>query len=192
MNNNETNQGLIAVLGFLVLLTIGGVIAGMHGHRLKDEAMMELRLTKDHLRTCQALLTCRDTVVDTVTIKQDYLFIEVTGTKYQPVVGQTDDTPLNTADGSFIDTVALERGEIRWCALSQDLLWFNGGPFHYGDTVYVHSYKDFLKGTWIVHDAMNARLTKRIDFLMPIHGGPTVGLNKGMLISNMPLVQNLK
>ena len=58
-------------------------------------------------------------------------FHVVTGTKYQPVEAQCDATPLNTADGSFIDTTKLEIYDFRWCALSQDLLWFNGGPYHH-------------------------------------------------------------
>ena len=55
---------------------------------------------------------------------------------YHPVEAQCDDTPLNTADGSRIDPYCVS--EWNWIAVSQDLLWFNGGPFRYGDSVYVY------------------------------------------------------
>ena len=106
--------------------------------------------------------------------------IIVTGTKYQPVAEQCDSNPLGTADGSVIDTVALKNGEIRWCALSRDLLsrkhptdpWY--GPFHYGDTIVVSRGTPEVCGRWIVHDTMNKRYRRRIDFLQfydrPIYG----------------------
>ena len=113
----------------------------------------------------------------------DQYVVEVTGTKYQPVEAQTDATPFNTADGSFIEAEKLKNGELRWCALSQDLLWYRGGRFRYGDSLYVHSEQKAIKGWWIVHDCMNSRYTNRIDFLQWFDDEIS-GQNPNLLISN--------
>jgi 3D (Asp-Asp-Asp) domain-containing protein len=90
--------------------------------------------------------------------------MEVTATYYNATVQQCDSTPLITADGSFIDTVALRNGELRWIAISRDLFKY----FDYGDIVIVVSDDMRISGEWIVHDKMNKRLSNRIDFLAPI------------------------
>lgn len=124
------------------------------------------------------------TVEDTVNVYDTVpSIIEVTGTKYNAVPEQTDDTPFNTGDGSFIDTAKLRRGELKWVALSQDLLWFRGGPFHYGDSLYAHHENNAIRGWWEVHDAMNARYTNRIDFLQPVGVRDITGHNRHILIS---------
>lgn len=108
---------------------------------------------------------------------------EVTGTKYNAVPAQTDNTPFNTGDGSFIDTAALRRGELKWVALSWDLLWFRGGPFNYGDSIYVYHTNEVFRGWWEVHDAMNPRHRNRIDFLQPVGVNNISGHNPNILIS---------
>ena len=90
---------------------------------------------------------------------------EVLGTMYNPVKAQCDNTPFETADGSMIPVDKLKKEKIRWVALSRDLLSRWGGPFDYGDTLYVHHPNKHVRGIWIVHDSMNARWRKRIDFL---------------------------
>ena len=93
------------------------------------------------------------------------LIQEVTGTYYHTDASQSDDNPFITADQSEIDSVKLKRGELRWVALSRDLLKRWKGPINYGDTIYVHHPDDELRGNWIVRDCMNARYENRIDFL---------------------------
>ena len=93
---------------------------------------------------------------------------EVLGTMYNPVVAQCDADPLITADNSKIDLDKLDNNEIRWVALSRDLLTRWGGPYNYGDSIYVHHSDKRIKGIWIVHDTMNARWSKRIDFLVSL------------------------
>ena len=44
-------------------------------------------------------------------------------TCYQPVEAQCDSDPLTTADGSKIDLHKLKKGNVKWCAISRDLLW---------------------------------------------------------------------
>jgi|TARA_R100000664_G_C2757850_1_gene146302 3D (Asp-Asp-Asp) domain-containing protein len=95
--------------------------------------------------------------------------IHVDATMYHPVKEQCDDTPLNTADGSRIDPFKVS--EWNWIAVSQDLLWFNGGPFRYGDSVYVQGTPN-KDGVYYIHDAMNKRMKTKIDFLENIGTPP--------------------
>lgn len=88
--------------------------------------------------------------------------IDVSATMYYPVIGQCDDTPDITADQTKIPDI-YDCSYLNWIAVSQDLLWFNGGPIRYGDTVYV--YAGHKTGAYIVRDAMNKRFTNKIDFL---------------------------
>lgn len=122
--------------------------------------------------------------VDTCVGAIDFYVGEAIATPYQPSIAQCDSTPFNTGDGSFIDTNLLKTHSIRWCALSQDLLWFNGGPFHYGDTVWVYCQHESMRGWWIAHDAMNKRHKNRIDFLQWYD--TDMHTTKGVVISNKP------
>jgi hypothetical protein len=87
----------------------------------------------------------------------------LTCTPYQPVPEQCQGNPLITADGSHIDTVALRSGELRWCALSRDLLKRWGGRFDYGDSLYIAHPR--LGGWWVVRDCMAGRFTNSVDLL---------------------------
>ena len=70
---------------------------------------------------------------------------------------------------------------LRWIAVSQDLLWFNGGPIRYGDTVYV--YAGHKTGAYIVRDAMNKRFKNKIDFLESV-GTDLYSFDEAKLIIN--------
>ena len=91
---------------------------------------------------------------------------EVHGTFYHADPAQCDADPFITADNSLIDTTSLKEGSLKWVALSRDLLKRWGGPFNYGDTLYIHHPDTNVVGCWIVHDAMNARFRRRVDFLI--------------------------
>lgn len=90
---------------------------------------------------------------------------KVTGTVYWPVEGQTDNTPLITADGSKIDPNKLKQGKVKWIALSRDMLKRWGGSYDYGEKVKITSNNPEINGIYEIHDTMNARYTNRIDFL---------------------------
>lgn len=83
----------------------------------------------------------------------------VTLTCYQPVKGQCDSQPLVTADGSKINLYHLKKGNIRWCAISRDLLYLfpKGKP----KRVYIEG-----MGVYEVRDIMNKRHRHRIDILI--------------------------
>lgn len=157
------------ILKFVILVTIGFCI-GIGISLIIEEDQKEKRVVK------------YDTILIPDTIPQ---IIEVTGTKYNAVEEQTDATPYNTADGSFIDTLKLRNGEIRWVTLSQDLLWFNDGPFKWGDSLFAFDRNPTIFGWWEVHDAMNSRYKRRIDFLQPVGARDITGQNRQILISKM-------
>ncbi|GGG37288.1 hypothetical protein [Hymenobacter glacieicola] len=92
------------------------------------------------------------------------LSYRVTATTYWPEVGQTDDNPMETADGSIIPT--RHSSKTRWLAVSRDLLSKWGGPFHYGDKVRVRGISDDLDGVYVIHDTMNRRHRHCVDVLV--------------------------
>jgi len=109
-------------------------------------------------------------------------------TTYYCNVGQCDNDPFITADGSVIDPVKLKNNEIRWCALSRDLIWDEyrqgihtegfRGLYEFGDTIMVISKTSpQISGKWVIHDTMNERYTNSIDFLMhPDNNNPKLGV----------------
>ena len=74
--------------------------------------------------------------------------------------------PLITADGTHIDTVALNRDSIKFIAISQDMLKSNGGPFRYGDSVFINIPNNpSFTGKYVIHDCMNKRYKRSVDIL---------------------------
>lgn len=88
----------------------------------------------------------------------------VTATTYWPETGQTDDNPMETADGSIIPTRHSSR--TRWLAVSRDLLAAAGGPFRYGEKVQVRGISNALDGVYTIHDTMNRRHRHCVDVLV--------------------------
>lgn len=86
-------------------------------------------------------------------------------TIYNPEEGQCDATPLVTASNSKIDIEKLRKNEIRWMALSRDMLKRWNGAFSYGDTVMVRAGDDQIDGMWVIKDNMNKRFKNRGDLL---------------------------
>jgi len=116
--------------------------------------------------------------VDTLSLRR--------ATVYHAVVAQCDADPLITADGSYIDTCLLNKGQLQWIALSQDLVddpykaklhkGLFKGMFKFGDTVYVSSTKHaMMNGYYVVKDVMNRRYKQSMDFLMPVKGARFLG-----------------
>lgn len=93
-----------------------------------------------------------------------YVILE-TLTIYHPVAGQCDNSPLITANNSHIDLEKLRRNEIRWMALSRDLLKRWNGKFNYGDTVHLEAGDPAIDGLWVINDSMNKRFNNRGDLL---------------------------
>ena len=91
------------------------------------------------------------------------LEFNVTVTMYNPLVGQTDSTPNQTADGTIIDPKRAT--EYRYIALSRDLIARWGGPFEYGDYVMLKG-TDGYDGIYQVRDTMASKFINRVDILL--------------------------
>ena len=162
--NEETKDGIV-ILCMVILVFVMGLALG----RMDKDIQMPVDILPDTLQIPIEIL---------VEIpKTDE--IEVTATMYHPVAEQCDNTPDVTADGSKIPDV-FDCSDLNWIAVSQDLLWFNDGPFHYGDTVKIED-ADFKNGIYVVHDAMNRRAKMKIDFLESV-GAPEYKLKNVSLI----------
>jgi hypothetical protein len=117
-------------------------------------------------------------------------------TTYNPSKWQCNSDPLTTADNSLIDVEKLKANQIKWVALSRDLIldpyrnsyfpskghW--NGLFSFGDTIDVRSVSSpQINGKWVVHDCMNARYKNSIDFLFDKNNNvPKLGICKDLII----------
>ena len=83
-------------------------------------------------------------------------------TMYQPDKIQCDDTPDITADGTRIRIH--KASEYKFVALSRNLLKRSGGPFDYGDFIFISDawHKD---GVYQVRDTMNPKWVNVVDIL---------------------------
>ena len=100
-----------------------------------------------------------------VIVKEETSFILETLTIYNPTTSQCDRTPLVTASNAKIDTDKLYKQELRWIALSRNLLKRWNGAFCYGDTVLVSAGDEAIDGLWIIQDNLNKRYKDRGDLL---------------------------
>ena len=86
----------------------------------------------------------------------------VTATYYNPVPEQCNSNHLITASGRKIDLEKLRKEEIKWIAVSRDLL----KTYKYGDVVRVTCEHDpSINGDYVVTDTMNERFKNKIDLL---------------------------
>ena len=92
-------------------------------------------------------------------------YILETLTIYHPTAKQCDSTPLVTASNKKIDVNKLYKQQLRWMALSRNLLKRWKGDFNYGDTVMLTSGDARIDGLWIIQDNLNKRYKNRGDLL---------------------------
>ena len=86
----------------------------------------------------------------------------VTATYYNPVPEQCNSNPLITASGRKIDLEKLRKEEIKWIAVSRDLL----KTYKYGDVVRITCEHDpSIDGDYVIADTMNERFENMIDLL---------------------------
>ena len=91
------------------------------------------------------------------------LEFDVIVTMYNPLIGQTDSTPNQTADGTIINPKRAT--EYRYIALSRDLIARWGGPFEYGDYVMLKGTEGY-DGVYQVRDTMASKFINRVDILL--------------------------
>lgn len=111
----------------------------------------------------------------TVQLNQDTLLVTeeeeigevriVTATYYNPVKEQCNSNPLITASGKKINIELLENGELKWIAVSRDLLRI----YKYGDIVRITCDHDpSINGDYEITDTMHERFENTIDLLWPV------------------------
>ena len=110
-----------------------------------------------------------------ITHVRRHVTTHVTLTCYQPLASQCDSDPTTTADGSEINMKKLKRKELRWCAVSRDLLFLF--PKGKEKIVYIEGY-----GKYKVKDLMNRRYTHHVDILQHPSNSILV-LKKGVKIT---------
>ncbi|CAN5565679.1 hypothetical protein BH10BAC4_BH10BAC4_19810 [soil metagenome] len=86
-------------------------------------------------------------------------------TVYNPTTKQCDNTPFITASNAKIDALKLAKQQLRWIALSRNLLKRWKGDFSYGDTVKIFAGDPAIDGLWIIQDNLNKRYRDRGDLL---------------------------
>jgi len=104
-------------------------------------------------------------VIPSKPIEKEVTALLETLTIYNPTSKQCDSSPLITASNKRIDEDKLYKQEIKWMAVSRDLLKKWNGGFSYGDTVTLTSGDKSIDGLWVIHDNMNKRFTNRGDLL---------------------------
>jgi len=122
--------------------------------------------------------------VSTVYIRKETSFTLETLTIYNPTRRQCDRTPLITASNKKIDLAKLSSQQLRWMALSRNLLKRWNGAFAYGDTVLVTSGDPAIDGLWVIHDTLNKRYENRGDLLFD-KNVRTLGKWKNVKISKL-------
>ena len=92
----------------------------------------------------------------------------VTITIYHPSEKQTQGNPLVTASGYKITRSELKNGNLRICAISRKLHKKYGGPYDFGDTIYVSCGDSRLDGYWVIQDLMGpkSRHKNMVDLLV--------------------------
>ena len=106
----------------------------------------------------------------------------VTLTYYNPVRSQCDKDPQITASGSKIDMKKLQNGQLRWCAVSRDLLQI----YNYGDEIWIESENPQIRGYWVVKDTMAAKKKNSVDLLLPVGHKTGFGKETTIIKHQMP------
>jgi len=145
---------------FISTMVMCGLITVLQPSQIKIE--MDALLNDIDSTTIIDTIVIDTTIMDAPIILEDSTVLTVYATMYHPVLGQCDDSPDVTADQTKIPNID-SCSHLCWVAVSQDLLWFNDGPIRYGDTIYIEA--GHKTGYYVVHDAMNRRFKKKIDFL---------------------------
>ena len=157
------------LLFVLALTIIGWAYCFAYMQLLDDHKIKQKQDESDyqkHLEDTEIFIDSLKNEIEDLKNKIDDLVPKLTveATMYHPVEAQCDDTPLITADGSKICPISVS--DWNWIAVSQDLLYKNGGFLNYGDKVYIKgTHRD---GVYTVRDCMNKRKTYQIDILESI------------------------
>ena len=137
----------------LFLCVLPALIVTYHASNLLDERHEEIMSLQEQIWELQN--NCDTQYTNKISYK-------VTVTTYNPTKEQCDDTPNQTADGTYIKP--WRATDYRYVALSRDLLDRWGGPFNYGDYIVIEG-TDGWDGIYQVRDTMNPKWVNRVDIL---------------------------
>ena len=137
----------------LFLCILPALIVTYHASNLLDERHEEMMSLQEQVWELQN--NCDTQYTNKISYK-------VTVTTYNPTTEQCDDTPNQTADGTYIKP--WRATDYRYVALSRDLLSRWGGPFEYGDYIVIEG-TDGWDGIYQVRDTMNPKWVNRVDIL---------------------------
>lgn len=137
-----------------ICFAIAGMVnaAMAHSEEARENVTTEMLL-------CDNVNVSSETAEENNMKKNKNTITHVKVTCYQPVEAQCDSDPLITADGSKIDLHKLKKGNVKWCAISRDLLWLF--PKDKPKRVHIEGY-----GIYEVRDVMNKRFNHRVDILI--------------------------
>ena len=113
----------------------------------------------------------------------DNFTTRVTLTTYNAVVGQCDSDPLTTADGTKIDLKKLKKGQIKYAAVSRDLLW----AIPLGSIIHIEGH-----GYYEVRDTMNKRFNHYVDILQDVKQKNFKKTNIKIVVIKKPKKKNIK
>lgn len=161
LKNKDNLLILVMFIGFLLMFTLPFIFGKFDICNKVSIKVEELSYNKSILLSSNE----SEVIKEERTLLKNGDKIKVTVTVYNPVSNQCDNTPLITADNSKIDLDKLNKGKIKWVAVSRDLL---KKGISYGDKVKIISKEDpAINGVYEVHDTMHKRWTNRIDLLSP-------------------------
>jgi 3D (Asp-Asp-Asp) domain-containing protein len=75
-----------------------------------------------------------------------------------------------------------------YCAVSQDLLWYNGGPVRYGDTIVVLDSR--YKGKYVAVDTSAPFVKKNIDVFVPCDHKDPEGIRQVKVLIKPDILRN--
>lgn len=150
--------GTFTLAFFLGMTVLGSLVIHWNNKKVPETAIEQVtRLVKENPE-----IFYNSELIDSILKSEGYH--RVSATVYNPVAEQCDNDPLITADCSEIDLEKLDSGDLKWIALSRDLL----EKYGYGDRIEIICLSDSkINGIYEVHDTMNSRFTNKIDILMP-------------------------
>lgn len=145
-----------------ICFAIAGMVnaAMAHNEEARENVTTEMLLNDNVDVSSEIVKEDKELLVEENNMKKNKNTItHVKVTCYQPVEAQCDSDPLTTADGSKIDLYKLKNGDVKWCAISRDLLWLF--PKDKPKRVHIEGY-----GIYEVRDVMNKRFKHRVDILI--------------------------
>lgn len=160
MKINGIMIGFNMIVAFVLFVFGRGTVEALQTVSEDIEQLKQSNQTQDlQMESISEGIEANEELLFDVFDMQFYSYVDAT--VYHAVEEQTDSTPTITADGTNIDP--LRASDYKYIAVSRDLHTRWGGRFNFNDVVYIQS--DHVHGFFIIKDIMNARFTKRIDFL---------------------------